>query len=441
MATGAVVSGALAAAFMWSGITIDAEALRPALDEFCGNNEDLPWRVFKPVQESLDTQPTVLLAEASFAAIALGTFVHACIHGRQHLLVWFAAVISGTANDIIFMMLPFVDNFFHAQMTIMLTPRLPLYIPLAYIAFQYCGCVAAWRLELPVIANAAASALASAIFYSAYDITGAKFLWWSWHDTDPPISERWLGVPMGSTMWTLVHVFVFSLLLHVVALKNDKLSIFHFLVTIIVSATITTPAMMITMGPFQLHQLRLAFDLETMEMPTITRLPGKPDAISLGLVIVTFTLLALNGLSHRPPHGNGKTANIGKQPYTWLVRSATADRILLAGIIWHFCLMILIMTYADPSTVVATGIHQTYGECAVAEEDLLGYPREKYLCKEQYDEDFTFDCDAAQQQIMPPKLSDWYTICGKSHTDYERFVGAIVTIASIGITSFAAMLF
>jgi hypothetical protein len=32
---------------------------------------------------------------------------------------------------------------------------------------------------------------------------GAKFLWWTWHDTDAPIRERILGAPVGSSSWVL----------------------------------------------------------------------------------------------------------------------------------------------------------------------------------------------------------------------------------------------
>jgi hypothetical protein len=45
------------------------------------------------------------------------------------------------------MVLPFVDNFWHAQMTVMITPRLPLYIPCAYAVFQYVGVVAGCKFR------------------------------------------------------------------------------------------------------------------------------------------------------------------------------------------------------------------------------------------------------------------------------------------------------
>ena len=39
-----------------------------------------------------------------------------------------------------------------------------------------------------------------------FNIEGAKFLWWTWHDTDAPVRDRLFGAPVGSSCW----VFTFS---------------------------------------------------------------------------------------------------------------------------------------------------------------------------------------------------------------------------------------
>ena len=388
------------------------------------------------MSETFERQPTALLAEASFISLAVVTLIHAGLHDRQHVLMWVAALVSGTANDVIFMMLPFVDNFFHAQMTLMLTPRLPLYICCAYIAFQYCGCVAVWRLELAAVPQAAASALAGALFYSSYDLTGAKFLWWSWHDTDGPIFERWLGVPCGSTMWTLVHIFVYSLILHGLAYRTKELSNARFVVALLGSAVLTTPAMMVAMGPFQLQQLR--FELVAGRLlPAITQMPGKPDQLSLGLVIVVFSLLVNRGLKSKATATAGDAA---ARTVPWLRPIPSLDKMLLAAVVGHFCLLTSIMAYADPATIVATGAHQEYGECHVKELDLMGYEREAFLCKDSFSEDFTFDCAAATRQTLPPTVPTWFTICGRAHVNYALYVGVSAAIGLCGVISFTAML-
>ena len=127
------------------------------------------------------------------------------------MVIWLASLISGTANDAFFMALPLVDNFWQAQASIMLTPRMPLYIPCVYVTFMYTASVAAWRLGRPSgilggLSLAALAGLMGEMIYSPYDITGAKFLWWTWHDTDAPVRDRLFGAPVGSSCW----VFTFS---------------------------------------------------------------------------------------------------------------------------------------------------------------------------------------------------------------------------------------
>jgi hypothetical protein len=42
---------------------------------------------------------------------------------------------------------------------------------------------------LPPLARAALTGLCGSLFYAPYDIVGAKFLWWTWHDSDLPIAQ------------------------------------------------------------------------------------------------------------------------------------------------------------------------------------------------------------------------------------------------------------
>ena len=379
--------------------------------------EDLPWKALNDVNDVYEGNPTLVMGEALFYLCTLIAIWHAISCGKQHVLLMLASVVTGTANDIFFMYMPFVDNFFHAQFTIMLTPRLPLYIPCVYICFTYVSAATAMRLKLPPLAQAAACALSGGLYYSVYDLLGQKFLWWTWHDTDVAIYERWLGVPFGSTMWTLVHCFCFFFVLHHVALKYETLSNLRFFVSLIVSALLTTPFMMMAMSPFQMQQLR--FHLE----PTfgIDQLPGRPDQIALGLALTTFALLTFRGWSQR-----------SDKIYTWFDTSATRsmDSLLLVSAWLHFTSFAAMMLWFDPSTIVATGVHQEYGECDVKMTDFMGFVRNEYLCKESYDEDFHFDC---VEQVLPPENSEWYTVCGNPHKDFRSAAMLECTLSLIGV--------
>lgn len=187
------------------------------------------------------------------------------------------------------------------------------------MAFIYIPVVASWRLDAPLLARCAASALCGCAFYAVYDVAGAKvctdlgwchrssdpshaarvrtraqFLWWTWHDTDAAVAERWCGVPIGSTMWTATHGFCFHLLVQASAPEGAPLGASRFARALVALCLGCTPFMMLAMAPFQLHQLRFALPAEQplpralIEFPRIaplgfpglalTQLPGRRAA-------------------------------------------------------------------------------------------------------------------------------------------------------------------
>ena len=188
-----------------------------------------------------------MIGEYVIIGCALLALVHARRNGRASLLIWLAALVAGTGNDLIFMALPLVDTFWQAQASIMLTPRLPLYIPCMYVVFMY------W----------------------------------------PTVGVRRLG---------------------------------------------------------------------------------------LGRAAVAYLLML--------------TVN---------------------------------MTFFAPESHVSTGLHQLPGPCAVEESDILGSMRERYLCIDDYSEDFTFDCTTA-----PADGTQWFTVCGKEHSNYAAFAAVVGGLSLAG---------
>ena len=43
-----------------------------------------------------------------------------------------------------------------------------------------------------------------------WDMTGAKHLWWTWHTTDQTLENRFLGVPLASSHWTMIFCAVYD---------------------------------------------------------------------------------------------------------------------------------------------------------------------------------------------------------------------------------------
>lgn len=363
----------------------------------------LPWHVFTSPLVKWAEQPSFVVGEYLFYACAALAFAHAWKQGperRKHVLTWFAALLAGTANDMFFMALPLVDNFWQAQATIMLTPRLPLYIPCVYVCFMYFPTVSVWRLGLPPFARAALSGLAGSLFYAPYDITGAKFLWWTWHDSDLPIARRLLGAPIGSTMWVITFVAAFSWLLGRALDRAPDVSRKTAIRALLLVCGLSTPLMM--------AQLTVLQQLDG----------GTPGPIGLFTVILLFGALVWQGSRRAAPSA-----------------PRPADRLLHAAAVVYFAAFPLIMAVFDPATHRSTSVHQTYGDCYVEATDITGLVRYKYLCAEDFDEDFSFDCAE-----IPAKGSEWYTVCGRPHTDFTKWMLGVSGLGALGIALYSFLL-
>jgi hypothetical protein len=364
----------------------------------------LPWHVLKSPADQWAVMPSFLIGEYLFIACAAAAFVHAWGQGterRKHLLVWALALLAGTANDMIFMALPLVNNFWQAQATIMITPRLPLYIPCVYVCFMYFPTVSAWRLHLSPLPRAALTGLAASVFYAPYDIVGAKFLWWTWHDTDPPIANRILGAPIGSTMWIITFTAAFAWLAGRVTDKDPAVSRGTIAKGVALVCGLSTLLMMV-------------------QMTALQQLDGGTPGIR-GLVVVSLIFAAIVGVGLRRSKPEGRRA---------------ADRVLTVAAVVYFVTLIGIMAAFDPATHRSASVHQTYGACHVESTDITGMKRYKFLCAEDFDEDFSFGCAGA----LPAEGAEWYTVCGRPFTSFARWMAGVSVLGVVGILLYGAML-
>ena len=362
---------------------------------------DLPWQVLTSPLAQWERLPSFLLGELLFIGLAGLALWHAWRNGRAHVFVWVAAMIAGTANDMIFMALPLVDNFWQAQATIMLTPRLPLYIPCVYVCFMYLPTVAVWRLGLNRWSGAALTGLAAIVFYAPYDIVGAKFLWWTWHDTDAPIAARILGAPIGSTVWVITFVATFAWLIRWTVDKDPEVSGRSFVLGLLKVALLSSLLMVLQMTALQ--QLD----------------GGVPGPLALTAVVVLYLALALWG------------ARRARRRTTWV-----HDRLLACAIAVYFATLLAIMAAFTPQAHRSASLHQTYGECHVEATDITGATRYQFVCAEDYDEDYTFDCGGE----LPADGAEWYTVCGRPHTDKAAWLGGVGGLGAVGVALYGFLL-
>jgi len=373
----------------------------------------MPWRVLTSPVERFQELPSFVVGEFVFMALAVVTLVHAVHHGRLHVVTWVAALVAGTVNDAIFMMLPMVDNFWQAQASVMLTPRMCLYIPCVYVVFMYSSTVAVWRLGLPVLSTAALSGLMGEMIYSPYDITGAKFLWWTWHDTDAPVLHRLLGVPVGSSAWVITFTASFQFLTSTFLVPSSTTRSCSslargFLVTVLMS----TPLMMVQMALLQ---------LVTGESQ------GLPTARSLLAAIFLFSSVTAYHWPRRHPTSTPHWTNL----------------LLASTLAAYFTFLGVNMLVTDPASHVSTGVHQTRGDCSVEERDFAGHLRQVYLCEASHQQDFSLDCvDVAARLGLQPgeESASWYTVCGKPHQNHALYAAITAGLGVMGTFSYFKVL-
>ena len=354
----------------------------------------LPWQMLmSPVQQWANL-PTFLIGETVIIACALAALIHACRTGRANLLIWLAALVAGTGNDLIFMALPLVDNFWQAQATIMLTPRVPLYILCLYVVFMYWPTVAVRRLGWPRWPTAALTGLVACLLYAPYDIVGAKFLWWTWHDTDASIAARLFGAPVSSSLWVLTFTGSFALLVDFV-LRDREVTPGSLAIGFALVAGLTTAMMMVQMTV-----------LQTID-------GGTPRYLALVAGLAIYGAVAFLGR---------RATNPGALQIDWLGRAVAA----LFGVMLAFN-----MAFFAPETHQSTGLHQVPGPCDVEETDITGATRRSFLCVGDYDEDYRFACT-----VPPADGTLWYRVCGKAHTNYPAHVAAVGGLAATGVLVF-----
>ena len=355
----------------------------------------LPWQMFMAPTEQWANLPTFLIGEYVVILVTLIALVHALRAPRANLLILLAAIIAGTGNDLIFMALPLVDTFWQAQATIMLTPRLPLYIVCLYVVFMYWPTVAARRLGMGRWSTAALAGLIACLFYAPYDIVGAKFLWWTWHDGDASIATRILGAPASSSLWVLTFVGSFALLLDFVV-RNKEVTGRRFACGLALASFLTTALMMVQMTALQFIN------------------GGTLGYLGLGLGLLAYTALVFLGRNNR------KSTAL---PVDWLGRGASAAFLLMLA---------FNMTFFAPETHVSTGLHQLPGPCDAQDVDITGKVRKAFLCVADYEEDFTFACTTP-----PADGTQWYSICGKAHSNYPAYVAGVGGLSLAGILVFS----
>lgn len=391
---------------------------------FDDDGADMPWLMWKDPAQQWEEIPSFLIIEYVVFAITIACFVHASANGFTHTAALFMAMVGGCWTDVFSMMLPKTDCFWQAQATIMLTPRLPLYIPCIYVVFGYIPMVASMRLGWGWFGKACFSGIVGRLIYAPYDIAGAVFLWWTWHDSDQVLLSRNYAAPAASTAWTIVHCFLLSLMWQL-SFRNEGVrkgmsasriaSVLFF--TILLPIAMTVIMMIVGLAverDFQVPTYNTLFALDTIGVAGILygyMSPVVPQAVS------NIPSARLSGF--------------------------------LSFFIFIHCVWLASVFYVfNPEDSLSVGIHQTLGPCWVETPPLLVIegantpPKYDWTCEEQlnHDDYHQYNCERFNQPhpefIEGNQVNNqWYAVCGRpldrSREEYffiELFYATLILI-------------
>ncbi|CAH1793351.1 unnamed protein product [Owenia fusiformis] len=388
------------------------------------NKKVLNWLIaFRDPRDILEKHPSFLLCEVAFITFALLTLQHALKHGGRYKYLWIGTVLHGLTVESLSYFIPDIDNFWHAQSTVMLLgKRLPLHIMCVYPAWLYTAAIAVSRLKLKSWAEPFAMGLLVVMIDLPFDIMGIKLLWWTWHDTDPNIYDRHYWVPWTSYYFHATFASSFCFIFHgtrrLFSNTNNKWESASFPVELV--CTLLPGIFSMPMGCLQFiplyHTLHDVFHIHT--------------EVCVFILLTTYTLIVWK--SDRNPSPEARSS-----------KGIKIDGLAL-HIVTHYCIYMYLVLFSQPEKNVSIGLHEPLGKCGIKEpvQTVSGMvlSKDKYLCKENYDEGYyDFHCLPGGK---PPKDGlDWYTVCGTPFPNHMEYICVIFFACALGLTVFYHIFF
>ncbi|RHZ38730.1 hypothetical protein DYB31_007969 [Aphanomyces astaci] len=190
-----------------------------------------------PLQLVLDNYSLVMIEIVSYF-IFLMTCVHASASPRRTQLVLGGLVAFHTLYFGLGQLDPTLAIMWHGQALIMLFySHVPVYAVLLFASLYYLcvrrilllrlsivfhsnsvclrrAYIATLKLHLHLSSSIAAVGLLTLALVFPAELVGSKLLWWTWHDTDETLDDRFLNVPLAALASHAFSASSFYLLLH-----------------------------------------------------------------------------------------------------------------------------------------------------------------------------------------------------------------------------------
>ncbi|XP_059615115.1 uncharacterized protein LOC132260789 [Phlebotomus argentipes] len=367
--------------------------------------------------------PSYFYCQAVFLLGALIIAVHCIRKGGRWPYLFLAAIGQGLVVELLSYWVPHIDNFWQGLAPVMfLGLRLPLYIIFLYPVFYYHACWAVSKLKLRCgLVEHLAVGLLVVLIDLPYDIIGAKFVHWIWHDTDPNIEHRHYWVPWNSYYFHACFAAFWSFIFHssrrwMVGKSLPKWEAGPFkaeIFSVILASFLGMPGgcifFIILYHPF--HDL---FNVHS-EVTSVTLL------VIFMVIVWKFDRNSLrNGI---------------------LEKMKLLDWILLLHLVLHYLTFLFTAVLFNPEDVVAMGLHEPVGDCdkIVPVHGLFKtLQKRQFLCVTDYDEKY-YDFHCLPGKKLPKEGSVWYTVCGSPFENRVEYILILSLIAFVAFVVFSSI--
>ncbi|VVC29433.1 Hypothetical protein CINCED_3A016150 [Cinara cedri] len=277
--------------------------------------------------------------------------------------------------------------------------RLPLYVIILYSVFYYLSIEIGCRTNKIKFGLMVTVGLNVLLIDLPYDITGVKFVHWTWHDTDPNLEDRSYWVPLTSYYFHMVFSasFVFWFFGKDINL-NQTYTQKEDIITFIKASFLSTPCGILCFSILY-HPLHDLYNVPTQVIVTF--------------LIAFYIMVATLNRQHR---------NKFDRPIA-----------LMIYLVVYYATFLILIIWGKPENEVSIGPHEEIGPCNITVTAFgTELKKRKYLCIEDYNEDFDFHC----VKDIPQHYSKIYTICGTPFNNRIEYVTLIITIIIIAFTHF-----
>ncbi|TDH69036.1 hypothetical protein CCR75_004755 [Bremia lactucae] len=353
--------------------------------------------------------------------------LHANSSGKRNATMLISAILQVLIVELIYCN----SDRWHAQALVMIVPQhMPLYTILLQAQLYYMAFVATSRLRIDPFIQPFAMGLLMLLLAFPFELLGTKFLWWTWHDTDPLLAVRLIGVPCHALFYTYFFAIAFLGVHHI--LRSTLIlgeyyeevhwkSEWSYILLMPLLTTLFAMGFLILCYHVTVHLIGV--EAQDRAYCSFGWLIAKEERV------LAFEALLISD----DPHVQQVLDTLDAYDSDWLY--ASIDHAVNQMAFLLYLSLVLLVLFINPTKIVSLGHHQPLGNCLENEPfySLVGmqYHRKKYLCVHDFYAEFNL-CNYPLTQLHYE--DSWYMICGRG---YENFA----TYLALSISSFLGINF